>query len=151
MSATVVARARSALSMATRELAHLMDIGEIDEDSALNRKVYGALEDLYQAVHDIKKVSRRQAQLMEKGPLVFPLRNRDMRCWRMSNGLKASTLLSDHLASRLASAKKVKASPHLNRYCVMTASQYLKALEDAVIEEHDSGIVRGYEKVHMRV
>jgi len=146
-----MARAISALDTATTEMTHLMDIGEIGDDSPLDRKVQAALEDLYQAVHDIKNASRRHARLMERGPLVFPLRGRDMRFWRMSDGRKASTLLSDHQASRFASAKKVRANPSLSRYRVMTASQYLQALEDAVIEEHGPESTRGYERVRVLV
>jgi hypothetical protein len=122
-----------------------MDIGEIGDDSPLDRKVQAALEDLYQAVHDIKKASRKQASLMERGPLVFPMRGRDMRFWRMSDGRRASTLLSDYQTSRFASARKVRANPSLNRYRVMTASQYLQALEDAIIEERGPRV--GYEKM----
>ncbi len=132
---TVIARAISALTTATTEMTHLMDIGEIADDSPLDRKVHAALEDLYQAVHDIRNASRRRDRLMERGHLVFPMRGQDMRAWGMSNGEQASTLLSKHQASRFAPAKKVMANPSLNRYRVMTASQYLQALEDAVIEE----------------
>jgi hypothetical protein len=149
MSKTIVARAISALDSATTELTHLMDIGEIGDDSQLDRKVQAALEDLYQAVHEIKEVSRKQSRLAERGPLVFPIRGRDMRFWRMSDGRKASTLLTEHEASRFASAKKVRANPSLHRYRVMTARQYLEALENAVIEEHGPESTQGYERVHV--
>lgn len=151
MSKTVMARAISALDLATEEMTHLMDIGEIGDDSPLDRKVQASLETLYQAVHEIKRKSRRHDRISERGPLVFPIRGRDMRFWKMSNGRKASTLLSDHQASRFASAKKVRANPSLSQYRVMTASQYLKALEDAVIEERGPESTRGYERVRVLV
>jgi hypothetical protein len=146
MSRNVLARVVAALDHANEEMTNLMDLGEIPDDSPLDRKVQAALEHLFEAVHEIKKVSRKQARLLERGPLVFPIRGRDMRFWRMSDGRKASTLLSERQASRFASAKTVGANPSLNRYRVMTASQYLQALEDAVIEEHGSEITGGYER-----
>lgn len=147
MSRNVVARATAALNMASMELTHLLDIGEISDDSPLDRTVQAALINLYDAIDSIKTTSRRQAQLTERGPLVFPMRNRDMRCWKMSDGRKAETLLTDRQASRIASARTVMANPSLNRYRVMTASQYLEALQDAVITEHGpQKSSRGYER-----
>jgi hypothetical protein len=146
-----MSRAISALDTATTEMTHLMDIGEIGDDSPVDRKVQAALENLYEAVHEIRKMSQRQARLMERGPLVFPMRGRDMRFWRMSDGRKASALLSHDKASRFASAKKVRASTSLQKYRVMTASQYLQALENAVIEEHGPESTRGYERVRVLV
>lgn len=151
MSRSIIARAVSALNAANEEMTHLLDVGEIPDDSPLDRKVQSALNNLYDALNSIKTISQRRAQLTERGPLVFPIRGRDMRYWRMSDGRRASTLLSDHQASRFASAKKVKANPSLNRYRVMTASQYLKALENAVIEEQGPESTRGYERVRVWV
>lgn len=151
MSKSVTARAINALDDATTEMTNLMDIGEIGDDSQLDRRVHAALEELYQAVHDIKEVSLKRSRLAERGPLVFPVRGRDMRFWRMSDGRKASTLLSEHEVSRFASAKKVRANPSLHRYRVMTARQYLEALEDAVVEEHGPESTQGYERVRVLV
>jgi hypothetical protein len=148
MSRNILARVISALDTTTAEMTHLLDIGEIGDDSTLDRKVQSALDNLYEVVHEIKKVSRQQERLAERGPLVFPMRGRDMRYWRLSDGRKAEKLLSGRQASRIASASKVMASPGMNRYRVMTASQYLKALEDAVITENRLQESNpGYEKV----
>jgi hypothetical protein len=130
----------------------LLDIGEIPDDSPLDRKVQAALEGLYEAVHEVRRSSREGARLAERGPLVFPVRGRDMRFWRTSDGRKASTLIGGRQASRIASASKVLANPALTRYRAMTASQYLRALEEAVITDdapaRHSG---GYERVRVLV
>src|SRR6516162_4928522 len=111
MSRSVMARATDALNTASMELTHLLDVGDVPDDSALDRTVQAALINLYDAINSIKTTSQKKAQLMERGPLVFPMRNRDMRCWRMSNGEKAETLLSSRQASRIASARTVMANP----------------------------------------
>ena len=146
MSRTILARALAALDKADSELTHLLDIGEIPDDSPVDREIQAALVTLYGAVREIKAKSRRQAQLLEEGPLVFPIRNRDMRFWKTSDGRVASVLLSQHQASRYASAKKVRASTTLQKYRVMTASQYLKELENAVIEEDVPKSPRNYQR-----
>jgi hypothetical protein len=70
----------------------------------------------------------------------------------MSDGRKASSLVTDRHASRIASASKVLANPTLSRYRAMTASQYLAALEEAVITEYRPVTSnRGYERVRVLV
>src|SRR6516162_1486450 len=98
-SRSVVARAASALSAANEEMTHLLDVGEVPDGSPLDRKVQAALTNLYDALESIKTSSRRQAELTERGPLVFPVRNRDMRYWRMEDGRMAFALLSRRQAS----------------------------------------------------
>jgi hypothetical protein len=146
MSRTILGRALAALDKADSELTHLMDIGEVPDDSPIDREIQAALVTLYGAVREIKAKSRKQDQLLEEGPLVFPVRGRDMRFWKTSDGRMASTLLARHQASRYASARKVRASTSLQKYRVMTASQYLKEIEDAVIEEDAPKSPRTYQR-----
>jgi hypothetical protein len=149
MSRTILGRTLAALDQADSMLTHLMDIGGVPDNSPVDREIQAALVTLYGAVRAIKAKSRRQAQLTEEGPLVFPVRGRDMRFWKMSDGRVASALLPRRKASRYASARTVKAGTSVQEYRVMTASQYLKALEDAVITDYSRESNRDYEKFEM--
>jgi hypothetical protein len=131
-------------------MVNLMDVGGIPDDSPLDKRIQAAMDELYETLHEIKRTSRRESRLTESGPLVFPLRGRDMRFWRTSDGRKAQSLLSDRQASRIASARKVMANPALSRYRAMTASQYLQALEEAVITDHRPEN-NGYKRVSVLV
>jgi hypothetical protein len=150
MSRTILARTLTALDQADSMLTHLMDIGEIPDNSPIDREVQAALVTLYGAVRSIRRTSRRQAQLKEEGPLIFPVRGRDMRFWKTSDGRVASSLLPRRKASRYASARTVKAGTSLQRYRVMTASQYLKALENAEITDYGTRNNQDYEMVSVR-
>jgi hypothetical protein len=134
------------------ELSDLLDVGAIPDGSPLAKKVRGAVEELYEAMHEIKDTSRHAARLTERAPLVYPVKGRDMRTWLMSDGRKASALITGRQASRIAGSRKVVANPTLSRYRAMTASQYLAALEDAVITEYRPVTAnRGYERVKVLV
>jgi hypothetical protein len=138
------------------EMTNLMDVGGIPDGSPLDRKVQAALSGLFEAIQEIKKASRHGARLKEKGPLVLPVRGRDMRFWRLSDGRKASALIQERsatrIASRIASASKVTANQSLHNYRAMTATQYLAALEEAVITEYRPVTAnRGYERVRVLV
>lgn len=143
---TVMGRAISALDNATTEMTHLIDIGEIDEKSPLDRKVHAALEDLYEAVHEINRTTRFKSRLREKGPLVFPVRGWDMRRWNTSDGYKGVALFPllrrPAYTTRLLIAKSVHVGPSfLDRYRVLTTRQYLEALKDAVIERRQTALL----------
>jgi hypothetical protein len=149
MSKSLIAKAHEDLDQLNSTMTHVLDVGDIPDGSDLDRKVQAALETLYTALHDVK--GTRHASLLEKGPLIFPVKGRDMRFWRMSDGRRASVLFQGRQASRLASASRVLPNPSMRRFRAMTASQYLKELENAVITDAAPARSPGYERVRILV
>lgn len=137
MSRSVAEQSALAMRKVNAAMRNMLDVAGVPDGSELESRVHGALEELYGAMREIRKTAKHKRRLNEPGPLVYPLQGQDMRKWPMSDGRTAAKLLpsNSRQAVRIASARKVKASPALNYYRAMTASQYLEALEDAVLTE----------------
>lgn len=149
MPKSIYSDARRSLRKASFVLGELLDVANIPDNSPLDRKVQAALDNLYEALHEIPDHTRDAAVLKESGPLVYPVKGQDMRSWRTSDARRASALLQGRRSSRVASASQVMASPNLDRYRPMTASQYLKAFDEAVITDYSPVDANGYDKVRV--
>ncbi len=133
MARTIYADARKALSELNSKMRDMMDIAKIPDGGLLDRRIQGALSELYEAIHDPRIA--RNASLRKSRVKVYPVAGRDMRFWFTSDGRRAQSLLTGRRASRVASAARVTPLPEDQPSRPITARQYIKLFDDAIVTE----------------
>lgn len=124
----------------TSRVAHsIMDLAGIPDNSEISGRVEAALATLYEAVEELPK-GRRASLLNQEGVLVYVIPGRDMRDWPTSERVTAShhaklKVNNGRVASRLQNAHFIAPSDRFASQRVLTAEQYLEALQEAQITD----------------
>jgi ketosteroid isomerase-like protein len=145
---SVLTKTRASVRRARQMVTASLDLAEVPDGHPVETKVTSAFIQLEEALNKLPRAARNASALHDEDG-VFVIPGSDMRDWPTFSGRSASEVLmpQSRLARRIASHERgtVLAGREVSSRRVIAASDYLRALEDAVPVATPTDFFGGYD------